>query len=126
LATWVTINSMKAFTLFDSGNIADAISPDFARNAKVKVFHLENPVMLQLGTKGSRSKITYGCTLKYSIESMKNLILHKEYFDIANVDCYDAIVGTVFMRCHGIIIDFNDDTIKLKGSVVPTLSEGEE
>ncbi|KAF9262020.1 hypothetical protein L218DRAFT_822582, partial [Marasmius fiardii PR-910] len=126
LATWVTFNGIKGFTLFDSGSTADAISPDFARNAKVKIFRLENPVTLQLGTKGSRSKITHGCTLKYTVESMKDSISHKDYFDIANVDRYDAVVGTVFMQRHGIILDFNDDTIKLKGSVVPTLSEGEE
>ncbi|KAF9258104.1 hypothetical protein L218DRAFT_1067215, partial [Marasmius fiardii PR-910] len=31
LAGWMTINGVRAFTLFDSGSTADAISPDFAK-----------------------------------------------------------------------------------------------
>ncbi|KAF9256427.1 hypothetical protein L218DRAFT_804977, partial [Marasmius fiardii PR-910] len=126
LAGWIELNGVKAFTLFDSVSCADAISPDFTRAAKIKVFRLENPVTFQLGTKGSRSRVTYGCVSKYSITSARETVSDKEYFDVANVDRYDAVVGTVFMRRHGIVVDFEDDTIKMKGSVVPTLSEGEE
>ncbi|KAF9258952.1 hypothetical protein L218DRAFT_796689, partial [Marasmius fiardii PR-910] len=121
LAGWIELNGLKAFTLFDSGSTADAINPDFTRAAKVKIFQLENPVTLQLGTKGSRSRITYGCTAGYTISSVK-----VDYFDIANIDRYDAVVGTVFMRRHGIVLDFRNDTIQMNGSVVPTLTEGEE
>ncbi|KAF9264366.1 hypothetical protein L218DRAFT_998715 [Marasmius fiardii PR-910] len=38
LAAWVEFNGMKAFTLFDSGNTADTISPDFTRAAKLKIY----------------------------------------------------------------------------------------
>ncbi|KAF9254781.1 hypothetical protein L218DRAFT_1042359, partial [Marasmius fiardii PR-910] len=57
---------------------------------------------------------------------MKDTVKDHEYFDIANIDHYDAVVGTVFMRRHGIILDFEKDIIRMKGSVIPTLSEGEE
>ncbi|KAF9262227.1 hypothetical protein L218DRAFT_798456, partial [Marasmius fiardii PR-910] len=123
LAAWIELNGVKAFALFDSGSTADAISPDFTRAAKMKIYHLENPVTFQLGTKGSRSCVTYGCTTNYSISSLKETVRDCDYFDIANVDRYDAVVGTVFMRCHGIVLDFHDDVIKMNNSVVPTLSE---
>ncbi|KAL0566814.1 hypothetical protein V5O48_015186, partial [Marasmius crinis-equi] len=126
LAAWVELNGLKAFVLFDSGSTADVIGPDFARVAKMKIYRLENPVTLQLGTKGSRSRITSGCMTKYTISSSKDTVVGRDYFDIANVDRYDAVVGTVFMRRHGIALDFRDDTVKMNGSVVPTLSEGEE
>ncbi|KAF9251453.1 hypothetical protein L218DRAFT_805278, partial [Marasmius fiardii PR-910] len=123
LAGWIELNGIKAFALFDSGSMADAISPDFTRAAKMKIFRLENPVTFQLGTKGSRSRVTYGCTTNYCISSSKNTVKDRDYFDIANIDRYDAVVGTVFMRRHGIILDFEKDVIRMKGSVVPTLSE---
>ncbi|KAJ3765033.1 hypothetical protein FB446DRAFT_795461 [Lentinula raphanica] len=65
LAAFVEINGVQAFALFDSGSTADAISPEFARVAHIAIFKLENPVQLQLGTKGSRSQITYGCVAPY-------------------------------------------------------------
>ncbi|KAF9255417.1 hypothetical protein L218DRAFT_796756, partial [Marasmius fiardii PR-910] len=126
LAAWIELNGVKAFALFDSGSIADAISPDFTRTTKIKIYHLENPVTFQLGTKGSRSHVTYSCTTNYSISSLKEMVRDRDYFDIANVNHYDAVVGTVFMRRHGIVLDFHDDVIKMNNSVVPTLSEGEE
>jgi hypothetical protein len=126
LAAWIELNGVKAFTLFDSGSTADVISPDFTRAAKIKIFRLENPVTFQLGTKGSRSRVTYGCVTKYSFSSAQKSMMDKDYFDIANVDRYDAVVGTVFMRRHGIVLDFKNNTVKINDSVVPTLTEGEE
>ncbi|KAL0565324.1 hypothetical protein V5O48_016700 [Marasmius crinis-equi] len=125
LAAWVEFNGVKAFTLFDSGSTADAISPDFAKTTKLRYYRLETPVTFQLGTKGSRSRITHGCTTKYSIPASEP-IAGKDYFDIANIDRYDAVVGTVFMRRHGLMLDFKRDKIRTDNSVLPTLSEGEE
>ncbi|KAF9257390.1 hypothetical protein L218DRAFT_1006255 [Marasmius fiardii PR-910] len=126
LSAFVEINGLKAFVLFDSGSTADAISPDFAKHAKIRVFQLENPVTLQLGTKGSRSKINHGCISKYTLTTHDRPIQMKGYFDVANVDRYDAVVGTVFMRRHGISLNFEDDSIRIKGKPIPSLSEGEE
>ncbi|KAF9254782.1 hypothetical protein L218DRAFT_951282 [Marasmius fiardii PR-910] len=42
VAGWIELNGVKAFALFDSGSTADAISPDFTRAAKMKIFRLEN------------------------------------------------------------------------------------
>ncbi|KAK1230632.1 hypothetical protein PQX77_006276 [Marasmius sp. AFHP31] len=122
LTAFVEINGLKAFVLFDSGSTSDAISPDFAKHAKLRVFQLENPVTLQLGTKGSRAKINHGCYSTYQLNGKES----KSYFDIANVDRYDAVVGTVFMRKHSISLHFKDDSIRVNGSPIPSLSEGEE
>ncbi|KAF9256132.1 hypothetical protein L218DRAFT_882511, partial [Marasmius fiardii PR-910] len=126
LMAFIEINGVKAFTLFDSGSTADAISPDFARVAKLPVFQLENPVTLQLGTKGSRSRISFGCTAKYAFASFKESVSATDYFDIANIDRYDMVIGTVFMRKHGISLHFSDNTVRLNGESIPTLDEGEE
>ncbi|KAF9259024.1 hypothetical protein L218DRAFT_1004327 [Marasmius fiardii PR-910] len=93
LAGWIELNGVKAFTLFDSGSTADAISPNFTRAAKIKVFQLENPVMFQLGTKGSHSQVTHGCISRYSVNSARQTVNDRDYFDIANVDRYDAVVS---------------------------------
>ena len=56
----MNINGLMAVAMFDSGSTADAVSPEFAHVANLKVFTLEEPVPIQLGCKGSRSKIIYG------------------------------------------------------------------
>ncbi|KAK1218159.1 hypothetical protein PQX77_019162 [Marasmius sp. AFHP31] len=86
LSAFIEINGVRAFVLFDSGSTADAISPDFARVVKLPIFQLENPVTLQLGTKGSRSRISHGCIAKYAFKSPQENVSSKDYFDIANID----------------------------------------
>ncbi|KAE9395963.1 hypothetical protein BT96DRAFT_825493 [Gymnopus androsaceus JB14] len=112
LSAMLEINGVDAFVLFDSGSTSDALSPDFARVAHTDVFQLDNPVTLQLGTKGSRSRILYGCIVPYSIHGGEHGdIKGKDYMDIANIDRYDAVIGTVFMRKHGIALDFESNAI---------------
>ena len=45
----------------------------------------------------------------------------EEYFDIANVEHYDAILGTPFLRKMGIILDFRSPGMARRGNeVIPT------
>ena len=45
----------------------------------------------------------------------------EEYFDITNVEHYDAILGTPFLRKMGIILDFRSPgIIQMGNEVVPT------
>ena len=37
------------------------------------------------------------------------------YFDIINIDRYDVIIGTVFMKQHGILLDFEKDQVRMRG-----------
>ena len=94
LATWVGVNGLKAWALWDSGSTTMGITPSFAEIAKVPVNTLEDPHILQLGTIGSRSTIKYGADVDIKIDDLET----KSYIDIANFDCYDMIIGTLFLR----------------------------
>ena len=46
----------------------------------------------------------------------------KEYFDIANVEHYDAILGTPFLRKMGIVLDFRSPGMAQIGNkVIPII-----
>ena len=59
-----------------------------------KTFALEQPIALQLACISSRSMINYGThvTIKIGHEVVE------EYFNIENIEHYDAILGTPFLR----------------------------
>ena len=63
---------------------------------------------------GSKSVINYGmnATIKYEVRGSK------EYFDIINIDYYDAILGTPFLRKHEVIINFISNCLRLKDKIV--------
>ena len=42
----------------------------------------------------------------------------KEYFDIINIDYYDAILETPFLRKHEVIIDFINNCLKVKDKIM--------
>jgi len=120
----VMINGAPAWTMFDTGSTADCIAPEFARVHNCKVFDLESPVPLQLGTKGSKSTIVYGANV--TIKSSPSLQT-VEYMDIINIDRYDAILGTPYMSKHGIILDLRQRTISFAdGSKIKALDTEDE
>ncbi|KIK51936.1 hypothetical protein GYMLUDRAFT_146844, partial [Collybiopsis luxurians FD-317 M1] len=88
----------------------------------IKVHQLADQHSLQLGTVGSKAKFNFGTTIKTSYGGIEDNV----YFDIVNVDRYDAIVGTYFMRKHGIQLDFENDKILICGKPAPILSVGED
>src|SRR6266704_4928092 len=59
LMAHVKIAGIKAYVLFDSGAKTDAISLDFVCTAHIPILQLENPVVLQMGTKGTRLQILF-------------------------------------------------------------------
>jgi hypothetical protein len=118
----ININGLTAVAMFDSGSTADAVSPEFARVANLKVFALEEPIPIQLGCKGSRSKIVYGTRGHIQYHGIDE----EYYFDVVNIDRYDAIIGIGFMRKFGIKLDPETDTIIVRGVSVPAILEGEE
>ena len=78
------------------------ISPDYVRATGIPTFKLESPVGLQLACVGSKSTINYGA--RSSIVFGNRHV--EEYFDVANIDYYDVILGTPFLRRLGITLDF--------------------
>ena len=123
LAVFVEINGMEAFTLFDSGSSADTISPDFAQVSDTRIYTLDKPVPLQLGTVGSRASINYGTQTSVEIGGKK---VEKYYLDVVNIDRYDAILGAPFMREFGIRLDFTTNSIVVGETAVEALLPEEE
>ena len=83
----------------------------------IKTFALEKPIALQLACIGSQSMINYGthATIKLGCKVVK------EYFNIANVECYDTILGTPFLRKMGIVLDFRSPGMAwIVNEVIPT------
>jgi len=122
IVTKMSLNGLEAVVMFDTGSTADAISPEFARVSDTKVSPLTVSVPVQLGCKGSRANITHGteCTVKYGP------VNGPHYFDIVNIDRFDAIIGIGFMRKHGIVLDPLANSIIIRGQAFPAFSEGEE
>ena len=90
------------------------ISPKFTRAAKFKTFALEKPIGIQLAVMGSKSIINYGTntTIKINGEELK------EYFDVVNIDYYDAILGTQFLKKFKVTIDFAKDCLKNEDKII--------
>jgi hypothetical protein len=102
--------------------MTDAISPELARVAGLKVHKLTEEVPLQLGMAGSRSKIIFGMMAKMKYTSIEA----ENYVDVINIDKYNAIMGTVFMRKYGITVNFANDQVTINGVPTPTLTIAEE
>jgi len=123
LATYVVINGMEAFALFDSGSSADTISPDFAQVSDTRIHTLERAVPLQLGTVGSRASINYGT---WTSVELGDRLEDRYYLDVVNIDRYDAILGAPFMRRFGVRLDFETNSIIVGKTVIKALLPEEE
>ena len=123
LAMYVMINGMEAFTLFDSGSSADTISPDFVQVSDMRINTLEKPILLQLGTVGSRASINYGTWTSVEVSDQKE---ERYYLNVVNIDWYDAILGAPFMRKFGVRLDFSSNSIVIGGAALEALLLEEE
>ena len=63
---------------------------------------------------GSKSIINYGAntTIKYNEKELK------EYFNIVNIDYYDAILGTPFLEKHEVVIHFVNNCLRIKDKII--------
>ncbi|KAK0485571.1 hypothetical protein EDD18DRAFT_1111371 [Armillaria luteobubalina] len=82
LSTYTQVNGILVLTLWDSGSTLTAMSPHFADVSKALVFNLVDPVMLQLGTVGSRSKINFRTIADMELAGLTT----NEYVDVVNID----------------------------------------
>jgi hypothetical protein len=115
----VKVNGQKAIALLDSGYTTDAVMPELTRITGLKIYELKEQVPLQLGTRGSQSKINYGmkACIKYGP------IKVNQYFDIVNIDRYNVTLGTVFMRKYRIILNFKRNQVRIGDKELPMLRE---
>ncbi|KIM56122.1 hypothetical protein SCLCIDRAFT_29834 [Scleroderma citrinum Foug A] len=88
------VNSCKALMMVDTGSMTNFVSPAFTTVAKLAAFTLESQLALQLGCVGSQLKITHGTHAPMCIGN----ITHNMYFDVANINWYDCILGLPFLR----------------------------
>ena len=118
LATWVEINGLRAWTLWDSGSTTTGITPALAELARIPVDELEDPHVLQLGTVGSRSTIKYGADIDINVNGEKMSL----YVDIANFDRYEMIIGTPFMRRNKVLLDFDKNEVVVRGKRIQAVT----
>ena len=101
----VPINGLPARVLLDGGSNTNMVSPEFAMVAKAPAIELQEQMTLQLAVTGSRSKINYGTWVPIEFGPVNA----KVYFDIANIEGYDAILGTPFLWEYGVSPIYDDD-----------------
>jgi hypothetical protein len=123
MAVHVRVNDLNAYALLDSGCTTVSVTHDFARVAKLRVMQLENPVTLQLGTVGSRSMINFRAVSHLELGPIRD---DNAYMDVINLDRYDMIIGTPFMRKHGLVLDFDKDILTIRGKAIQPLTIGQE
>ncbi|KAF5381784.1 hypothetical protein D9615_005370, partial [Tricholomella constricta] len=111
LATYVNVGGHDAWTLWDSGSTTTGVTPAFSQVAGLRVYPLDAPITLQLGTIGSHSTVNFGSDALVKTHGSEEML----YVDIANFDRYDMIIGTPFMRKHGVILDFATNTVVVNG-----------
>src|SRR6266571_2848338 len=111
LMAHVKIAGIKAYMLFDSGAETDAISLDFIQAVHIPILQLENPVLLQMGTKGTHSQIIYGMNVDVEI----NGHVQTHYFDVVNINKYDVILGAPWLNENKALLDFESHIVKTQG-----------
>jgi hypothetical protein len=99
------VNGLRACILLDGGSNTNMVSPEFATVAKIPTIKLQDQMTLQLAVTGSQSKINYRAWATVDFGPINP----KVYFDIANIDGYDIILGTPFMWEHGILLIFQGE-----------------
>ena len=90
------------------------LSSNFIRAAKIEPFPIDKPIGIKLVVTGRKSVINYGVNTTIKDEGRES----KEYFNIINIDYYDAILGTPFLRKHKVIINFVNNCLRLKDKII--------
>ena len=105
----------------DSGAETDTISPDFIRANHIPLLKLEDP-LLQMGTKGTRSCVYYRTHMEIETHSRSK----RHYFDVVNIDRYDAILGTPWLNAQGASLDFKSHLVRVLGGEIKGLTIEED
>ncbi|KAF8697705.1 hypothetical protein AX14_001294 [Amanita brunnescens Koide BX004] len=109
---YMRINGHRAHVLLDGGSTLDMISANFATVQKLDMFQLKKPIKLQMATSGSRSVINYRAKAELHVGELKE----QRYFDVVNLDRYNVILGTPFLKQHEVTLNYaGHGSFKLKG-----------
>jgi hypothetical protein len=96
-----------AHIMFDSGLGTDMVSPEFVCTTQLKPVKLKQPVGLQMALISSRGRINFGLNTRLEVGPID----WSHYFDIANIEKYDMILGMLFMKQNNVLLDFARDKI---------------
>lgn len=99
-----------------------AISPGQAYVSKADRIDLRDQMNLQLGTKGSRTRINHGARAKLRVGPVNEAC----YFDVVDIDRYDVILGTPFLKKHNVVLNFKTRTVIIDGVNVGVYSAVED
>jgi hypothetical protein len=122
LTALVKVNGIEAYTCWDSGSELDAISPDFTRATGVEPAAKKSALRIRLGTKGSSATTSYEVSPMLDFGNTK--FTHD--LDVVNLDRWDLLLGSPFCNKHGVVLDYNDRTIRFGDTVINALSREEE
>ncbi len=122
LTALVKVNGIEAYTCWDSGSELDAISPDFTRATGVEPAAKESALRIRLGTKGSSATTSYEVSPTLDFGNTK--FTHD--LDVVNLDRWDLLLGSPFCNKHGVVLNYNDRTIRFGDTVINALSREEE
>ena len=79
------------------------------------LFPLLNLHMLQLGTVSSHSTINFRTETLVTAPGVNSTV----YMDIANFNCYDMIIGTLFMQVNQVHLYFEYDQVIVNRVAIP-------
>ena len=113
------VNRCKAYIMIDTRSTGNFVSPAFAKVTGMKVFPLEQQLMLQLGCIGSQSKITHGGKTHIELGSGASKI----YFDVANIDQYNCILGIPFLQEQQAVLNFTNQKVQIGDNTIALLEE---
>ena len=115
------IDGHKALTMLDMGSTSNFVSPAFTTVHRICAFPLEQQLTLQLGCVGSHSCITHGANAQIRIGALDAQL----YFDVANIDHYDCILGIPFLWQNAVIVDFSRQILLIGRGDVPMIQHSE-
>ena len=113
------VNGCKAYIMIDTRSTGNFMSPAFAKITGMKVFPLEQQLTLQLGCIGSWSKITHGGKTHIELGSGTSKI----YFDVANINQYNCILGIPFLREQQAVLNFTNQKVQIGDNTIALLEE---
>ena len=87
------INGHPIRALLDTGSMVDFLSTTVVDQLKLPKTVYQKPLAVQLAVHGSQSKINCGTTVRFQYQTIDC----DRRFDIANLDNYNAILGTPFL-----------------------------
>jgi len=113
------VHGCHALAMIDTGSMGNFLSPAFTTVTCVATFPLEQQLTLQLGCVGSRLKITHGVHTQLSIGAFSAHV----YFDVANIDQYNCILGIPFLWQNTAVVDFGQQKLHIGRGEIPMLQD---